>query len=66
MAIAKTVTNTAVWKFLIKNGFTKAGAAGMMGNMQAESGIIPNRVEILCLRRLAEAGYGNYTDASYT
>jgi hypothetical protein len=44
MAILKTANSTKVWNFLIKNGFTKAGAAGLMGNMYAESGIIPSRV----------------------
>ena len=37
----------------------------MMGNIQAESGMIPNRVEILCLKRLREVGK-IYTDATYT
>lgn len=54
-----------VWDYLTTHGMTKAGAAGMMGNMYAESGIIPNRVEILCLKRLAECGK-YYTDATYT
>ena len=27
------------WNFLIKHGFTKAGAAGLLGNLQAESGV---------------------------
>jgi cell wall-associated NlpC family hydrolase len=44
---------------------TPAGAAGMMGNLRAESGLIANRVEILCLRRLKEHGK-IYTDATYT
>lgn len=66
MAISKTNNSTVVWKFLLSHGLTKAGAAGLMGNMHAESGIIPNRVEIICLKRLSEYGYGNYTDASYT
>lgn len=66
MAITKTNDRTKVWNYLINNGFTKAGAAGMMGNMHAESGVIPNRVQILCLKRLAQYGYGNYTDDSYT
>lgn len=63
--ITFTDTMGKVWNALIGMGMTKAGAAGMMGNMYAESGIIPNRVEILCLKRLAEVGK-NYTDASYT
>ena len=66
MAIMKTKNTDLVWDYLIKQGFTQAGAAAMMGNMHAESGIIPNRVQILCLKRLAEYGYGHYTDASYT
>lgn len=37
----------------------------MMGNIQAESGMIPNRVEVLCLQRLREIGK-YYTDATYT
>ena len=37
----------------------------MMGNIQAESGMIPNKVENLCLKRLREAGK-YYTDATYT
>ena len=28
-----------VWNFLVSQGLTKAGAAGMMGNLQAESGM---------------------------
>lgn len=37
----------------------------MMGNLYAESGVIPNKVENLCLQRLREAGK-YYTDATYT
>ena len=54
-----------VWDYLTAHGMTEAGASGMMGNMYAESGIIPTRVEILCLKRLAELGK-HYTDATYT
>lgn len=54
-----------VWNYLINHGMTQEGAAGMMGNMWAESGIIPNRVETLCLQRLAELGK-HYTNATYT
>ena len=45
-----------IWDHLIKSGMTPAGAAGMMGNLHAESGLIANRVEILCLKRLKEHG----------
>lgn len=54
-----------VWDYLLKSGLTAAGAAGLMGNLKAESGIIPNRVEILCLNRLREHGR-TYSDQSYT
>ena len=54
-----------IWKQLTKAGLTQEGAAGLMGNLYAESGCIPNRVEILCLKRLAELGK-YYTDATYT
>lgn len=60
-----TETARKVWTYLVEHGLTEAGAAGMMGNIQAESGIIPNRVEILCLKRLRENGK-NYTDETYT
>lgn len=54
-----------VWNTLVNAGMTPEGAAGLMGNLQAESGIIPNRVEILCLQRYRENGK-YYTDATYT
>ena len=54
-----------VWDYLTAHGMTQAGTAGLMGNLQHESGIIPNRVEILCLKRLEEAGK-HYTDLTYT
>ena len=58
-------TEKKVWDYLVSNGMTEWGAAGMMGNMKAESGIIANRVEILCLKRLKENGK-SYTDETYT
>ena len=54
-----------VWNTLVNAGLTPEGAAGLMGNLQAESGIIPNRVENLCLKRYRENGK-YYTDATYT
>lgn len=66
MAIQKTQTSDKVWQYLSRAGLTKAGIAGLMGNIYAESGMISNRVEILCLKRLKQNGYGNYTDESYT
>lgn len=65
MALVGNTVEQRVWNYLIANGLTEYGAAGMMGNLYAESGIIFNRVEILCLRRLKENGK-IYTDKTYT
>ena len=54
-----------IWEMLIKAGLTPEGAAGLMGNLKAESGIIPNRVEYLCFKRYREIGK-YYTDSTYT
>lgn len=54
-----------IYNYLISKGLTPWGAAGLMGNLKAESGIITNRVEILCLKRLKENGQ-TYTDETYT
>lgn len=34
-----------IWDILISNGLTKAGAAGVIGNMEAESGLIACRLQ---------------------
>ena len=54
------------WNIFIKNGMTPQGASSMLGNMYAESGMIPNRVEILCLKRIKEYYGITYTDETYT
>lgn len=52
-----STTEEKVWLYLVEVGnITKAGAAGIMGNMKNESGVIPNRVQM---------GYG-WTDSAYT
>jgi hypothetical protein len=33
------------WDYFITHGITKAGAAGLLGNLQAESGVRPNILE---------------------
>lgn len=62
-----TMTDTAkkVWNYLIKKGLTPAGAAGMMGNLQAESGINPVCLENLCIKRYKERRGITYTSESY-
>ena len=32
-----------IWNFLKKEGFSDCGAAGLMGNLDAESALQPNR-----------------------
>ena len=49
-----------IWKYLIDNGLTPAGAAGMMGNLQAESSLSPTNLEN------SKEKKSGYTDASYT
>ena len=53
-------TNSMVWWYLRKMGLNEKGAAGVMGNMQAESGINP-----INLQDSYESSLG-YTDESYT
>lgn len=65
MALVGNTVEQRVWNYLISNGLNKYGAAGLMGNLYAESGMIFNRVEILCLKRLKENGK-IYTDETYT
>lgn len=49
-----------IWNYLSSKGvYTKAGIAGLMGNLEQESGYIPNNVE-----NIFESRYGN--DKEYT
>ena len=49
-----------IWNYLKYAGLNDFGTAGLMGNLYAESGLIPNNVENLYEKRLG------VTDASYT
>lgn len=49
-----------IWNYLIDKGLTAAGAAGLMGNLYAESGLSPINLQNDFERRLG------YTDAEYT
>lgn len=55
-----------IWNYLIAAGLNRYGAAGLMGNLYAESGLKPDNLENLCERRLKEAGKPYCTDESYT
>lgn len=38
-------TGKSIWDYLISKGYTRAGAAGIMGNLYAESGLNPNNIQ---------------------
>ena len=49
-----------IWDKLISAGLTPAGAAGLMGNLYAESGLIPTNLQNNFEKKLG------FTDADYT
>ena len=49
-----------IWDRLISAGLTPAGAAGLVGNLQAESGLRPDNLQNTCESKLG------YTDEGYT
>lgn len=49
-----------IWLYLIGAGLNDYGAAGLMGNLYAESGLLPNNLQNSYEKKLG------YTDASYT
>lgn len=65
MALTGNSIEEKVWNYLKAKGLNNYAIAGLMGNIYAESGIIANRLEMLCIKRLKENGM-TYTDATYT
>ena len=65
MTMGQTEMTKYVWRYLKNNGMTDAGAAGMMGNIYAESGMNPICLENLCIKRYRERRGVNYTSESY-
>ena len=49
-----------IWNYLTAAGMTAYGAAGLMGNLYAESGLIPTNLQNTYEKKLG------YTDAAYT
>ena len=49
-----------IWNYLTAAGMTACGAAGLMGNLYAESGLIPANLQNTYEKKLG------YTDAAYT
>lgn len=55
-----------IWDALILAGLTPQGAAGVMGNLQAESvGCLPSRVEALLIQRYKEQGFHSWPYGLY-
>ena len=60
MSLAGKTTAQKIWNYLIAKGLSAAGAAGVMGNLNAESGLKANNLQNSYQKKLG------YTDASYT
>ena len=60
MALIGTTNEERIWNFLKAQGMTDCGVAGLMGNLYAESGLIPNNLQNSYEKTLG------YTDAAYT
>lgn len=57
---ATDATEKRVWNKLISAGLTEAGSAGLMGNLKAESNLIPNNLQDTFEKKLG------FTDTTYT
>lgn len=56
----KTMNEQTIWTRLINEGFTREGAAGLMGNLYAESMLNPQNLQNTFEKKLG------YSDATYT
>lgn len=63
--IGKTI-DEKIWNYLKAQGLTDFGAAGLMGNLQAESGLSSTNLQNSFENAPAKTGGVDYTDASYT
>ena len=60
MALRGKTTEEQIYNFLIGKGMTPAGAAGLMGNLYAESGLKPTNIQNSYEKKLG------FTDETYT
>lgn len=60
MALTGKNNEEKIWNYLKAQGLTDCGAAGLMGNLYAESGLIPTNLQNSYEKKLG------YTDATYT
>lgn len=52
MALIGSTNAQKIWNYCIAKGLTPYGAAGLMGNIDAESALIPNNLQDSCQSRL--------------
>ena len=45
MALKGSTTEEKIWNYLVGNGLSEYGAAGLMGNLYAESGLSPTNLQ---------------------
>ena len=60
MALTGKNNEEKIWNYLKDQGLTDCGAAGLMGNLYAESGLIPTNLQNSYEKKLG------YTDVTYT
>lgn len=60
MALTGKNNEEKIWNYLKAQGLTDCGVAGLMGNLYAESGLIPTNLQNSYEKKLG------YTDATYT
>ena len=60
MSLKGTTNEEKIWNYLIGKGLSVYGAAGLMGNLYAESGLRPNNLQNSFEKKLG------MTDAEYT
>ena len=60
MALTGKNNEEKIWNYLKAQGMTDCGVAGLMGNLYAESGLIPTNLQNSYEKKLG------YTDATYT
>lgn len=60
MALTETTNEQKIWNYLKSKGLSECGVAALMGNLYAESGLIPNNLQNTYNTKLG------MTDAEYT
>lgn len=60
MALKGSTNEEKIWNYLVGKGLSAAGAAGLMGNLYAESGLRPENLENQYEKKLG------YSDEAYT